>query len=33
MMILSMSYDNSKKIFKINPKIYDQLIYTLKINT
>ena len=25
-------YDNSEKIFKINPKVYDQLIYTLKIN-
>jgi predicted transcriptional regulator len=31
--IVAISYDNSKKIFKINPKIYDQLIYTLKINT
>ena len=26
-------YKNSKKYFKINPKFYDQLIYTLKINT
>ena len=24
-------YDNSEKIFKINPKVYDQLIYTLKL--
>jgi len=30
--IVVISYDNSEKIFKINPKIYDQLIYTLKIN-
>ena len=25
-------YENSKKIFKINPEIQDQLIYTLKIS-
>ena len=31
--IVIVGYDNSEKIFKINPKIYDQLIYTLKINT
>ena len=27
------AYVDSKKIFKINSNIYDQLIYTLKINT
>ena len=26
-------YENSKKIFKINPEIQNQLIYTLKIST
>ena len=26
-------YENSKKIFKINPEIQNQLIYTLKIFT
>ena len=30
--IVVIIYKNSEKIFKINPKIYDQLIYTLKIN-
>jgi len=30
--IVVISYKNSEKIFKINPKVYDQLIYTLKIN-
>ena len=30
--IVVISYVNSEKIFEINPKIYDQLIYTLKIN-
>ena len=31
--IVTINYINSEKIFKINPKIFDQLIYTLKINT
>ena len=30
--IVIINYNDSEKIFKINPKIYDQLIYTLKIN-
>ena len=30
--IVVISYKNSEKIFKINSKVYDQLIYTLKIN-
>jgi len=31
--IVVTAYVDSKKIFKINSNIYDQLIYTLKINT
>jgi len=30
--IVIIIYKNSEKIFKINPKIYDQIIYTMKIN-
>ena len=31
--LVLIEYENSKKIFKINPKIYDQIIYTLKIQS
>jgi predicted transcriptional regulator len=30
--IVVISYDNSEKIFKINPKVYDQIIHIMKIN-